>query len=99
LAQVEEEGIMKRIWYQKGDMLARVKAVGFSAFADLFDAWVEKGLLGEASRRIWGHSIERGKPYFKGIPWVYFCCFSCKKREKRHIERVFRTSEVLHTDG
>lgn len=44
---------MKKRWYQKGGMLACAKALGFSASRDLFDAWIEKGLLGEASIRMW----------------------------------------------
>jgi hypothetical protein len=44
---------MKRVWYQKGAMLARAKALGFSVSTDLFDDWVKKGLLGEARIRIW----------------------------------------------
>src|SRR6266446_6612860 len=43
----------RKIWYQKQEMLTIARKCGFTVSEDLFNNWVEKGLLGEAGERVW----------------------------------------------
>src|SRR6266699_4042886 len=42
-----------KLFYQKREMLAIASAQGFQVSDGLFEDWKEKGLIGEASERVW----------------------------------------------